>query len=104
MTTHAIGRIKGGSLMTVIYVHGKNGSRDWGFDDERFGGNYNRLKNLLLGNGGAYFSPDFSNFEAQGAADIAALIAQQRPLTTGKLVLACGSLGAAICLLYTSDA
>ena len=29
-------------------------------EDLRFGGNFNRLKNLMARNGGVYISPDFS--------------------------------------------
>jgi hypothetical protein len=93
----AVGRLDGGSTMTVIYVHGRGGNRHWGFDDERFGGNFNRLKNMMLRAGGAYISTDFSDFEETGFADIAALIAKYRPLTKGKLIVACGSLGNSHC-------
>ena len=93
----AVGKVTGNSSYTVIYLHGKGGSRKWGFDDERFGGNYNRLKNLMLQNGGAYLSPDFTNFKGDGIADITKLLEQQRRNTTGPLVLACGSLATKIC-------
>jgi hypothetical protein len=73
------------------------GNRHWGFDDERFGGNFNRLKNMMLQAGGAYISTDFTDFEETGFADIAALIAKYRPLTKGKLIVACGSLGNSHC-------
>lgn len=92
-----VGNVGGGSAITVIYLFGKNGNRKWGFDDERFGGNYNRLKNLALISGGAYLSPDFSDFEEKGEADIAALIARQRSATNGSLVLACGSYASKLC-------
>lgn len=93
----AMGKLDGGSAMTVIYVHGRGGNRLWGFDDERFGGNFNRLKNMLLNAGGAYISTDFTDFEETGFSDVAALIAKYRPLTKGKLVVACGSLGNSHC-------
>lgn len=99
----AVGKLDGGSKMTVIYVHGRGGNRDWGFDDERFGGNFNRLKNLLLSAGGAYISTDFTDFEATGLADIKALVAKFRPLTSGKLVVACGSLGNSHCWNLAQD-
>ncbi len=99
----ALGALDGGSKLTVIYVHGRGGSREWGFYDDRFGGNFNRLKNMILKAGGAYLSPDFTDFEAAGLADIKALIARYRPLTSGKLVVACGSLGNAICWELAQD-
>jgi len=99
----AMGRLSGGSKMTVIYLHGRGGNRDWGFDDERFGGNFNRLKNLMLNAGGAYLSPDFTDFKADGLADIKALIAKYRPLTSGKLIIACGSLGNTLCWNLAED-
>ncbi|MGI9400650.1 MAG: hypothetical protein ACR2O0_05305, partial [Rhizobiaceae bacterium] len=89
----AIGRLDGNSKMTVIYVHGRGGNRLWGFDDERFGGNFNRLKNMLLKAGGTYISTDFTDFESTGFSDVSALIRKYRPLTKGKLVVACGSMG-----------
>ncbi len=89
----AVGKLDGGSAMTVIYVHGRGGNRFWGFDDERFGGNFNRLKNMMLKAGGAYISTDFTDFESTGFSDVAALIKKYRPLTKGKLIVACGSMG-----------
>lgn len=91
------GGINGGSAMTVVFLHGRHGDRELGFGDERFGGNFNRVKRLMLQNGGAYLSPDFTDHENAGEEDIVALLKQQRPLTSGKLILACGSLGSNIC-------
>ena len=59
----------------TIYLHGQGGSRKQGVDDFTFGGNFNRIKNLMAANGGLYLSPDFSDFGDKGAAEIAALIA-----------------------------
>jgi len=99
-----VGALDGGSKMTVIYIHGRGGSRLWGFDDERFGGNFNRLKNMMIAAGGAYVSPDFTDFESEGFADVKALILKFRPLTTGKLVVACGSMGNFHCWNIAQDA
>lgn len=99
-----VGKLDGGSAMTVIYIHGRGGNRFWGFDDERFGGNFNRLKNLMLQAGGAYVSPDFTDFDATGFADIKALVARYRPLTKGPLVVACGSMGNGHCWNIAQDA
>ena len=99
----AAGKLDGGSTMTVIYVHGRGGDKEWGFDDERFGGNFNRLKNLLHAAGGAYISTDFTDFGAAGLSDIKALVAKYRRLTTGKLVVACGSMGNSHCWSIAQD-
>ena len=103
LKANGIGRLDGGSKLTIIYLHGRGGDRNWGFDDERFGGNFNRLKNMILADGGAYISPDFTDFETTGLADAKALIAKFRPLTDGKLAVACGSLGNALCWELVMD-
>jgi hypothetical protein len=93
----AVGRTEGASIMT-LYLHGQGGSRKQGVDDFTFGGNFNRLKNLMAENGGLYLSPDFSDFGDKGAAEIAALIgyyAERSP--DARIVVACGSMGGALC-------
>lgn len=97
LTHFAVGKINGGSQMTVIFLHGRDGSRHLGFDDDRFGGNFNRVKNLMFRNNGLYISADFSDFEEEGRKDIEALVSHYRPKTTGKLVIACGSMGSFLC-------
>jgi len=104
LAVYGIGKVAGGAAMTVIYLHGRDGTRDWGFDDERFGGNFNRAKNLMVENSGAWLSPDFTDFDARGSADIAALIRRQAALGAGKIVLACGSLGTKICWSLANQA
>ncbi|MGX9178393.1 alpha/beta hydrolase [Mesorhizobium sp. BHbdii] len=92
-----VGRTQGAAII-VLYLHGQGGSRKQGVDDFTFGGNFNRIKNLMAGNGGLYLSPDFSDFGDTGAAQIAALIghyAQQSP--GAKIFVACGSMGGALC-------
>ncbi|WP_189644332.1 alpha/beta hydrolase [Mesorhizobium sp. M9A.F.Ca.ET.002.03.1.2] len=93
----AVGRTQGAAII-VLYLHGQGGSRKQGVDDFTFGGNFNRIKNLMAGNGGLYLSPDFSDFGDTGAAQIAALIghyAEQSP--SAKIFVACGSMGGALC-------
>src|SRR5690606_28430495 len=58
----AVGK-REGAAMIVVYLHGQGGSRKQGADDFTFGGNFNRIKNLMGRNGGLYLSPDFSDFE-----------------------------------------
>ncbi|RVA56539.1 alpha/beta hydrolase, partial [Mesorhizobium sp. M7A.F.Ca.CA.004.09.1.2] len=74
------------------------GSRKQGVDDFTFGGNFNRLKNLMAGNGGLYLSPDFPDFGDKGAAQVAALIGHYAEQSPGaKIFVACGSMGGALC-------
>ncbi|MDP3898581.1 MAG: alpha/beta hydrolase, partial [Mesorhizobium sp.] len=42
----AAGKTEGASVITV-YLHGQGGSRRQGVDDFTFGGNFNRIKNLM---------------------------------------------------------
>jgi len=97
VTHFAVGALGGGSNMTVIFLHGRDGSRHLGFSDEKFGGNFNRVKNLMFRNNGIYISSDYTDFEEEGRKDIEALISHYRPLTKGKLVIACGSMGSFVC-------
>lgn len=93
----AVGKTAGAGIIT-LYLHGQGGSRKQGVDDFTFGGNFNRIKNLMAANDGLYLSPDFSDFSDKGAAQVAALIthyAEQSP--NAKIVVACGSMGGALC-------
>ena len=93
----AVGRTAGASVI-VLYLHGQGGSRKQGVDDFTFGGNFNRIKNLMAQNGGLYLSPDFSDFGDKGAAEVAALIDHYSGQSPGaKIVVACGSMGGALC-------
>lgn len=93
----AVGRTEGASII-VLYLHGQGGSRKQGVDDFTFGGNFNRLKNLMAQNGGLYLSPDFPDFGDKGAAQVAALIDHYAQASPGaKIFVACGSMGGMIC-------
>ncbi len=99
----AVGRTKDAAVIT-IYLHGRGGSRKQGVDDFTFGGNFNRIKNLMAGNGGLYLSPDFSDFGEKGAAEIAALISHYAEQSPGaKIFVACGSMGGTLCWELASD-
>jgi hypothetical protein len=88
----------------VVYLHGQGGSRKQGVDDNTFGGNFNRIKNLMADNGGLYLSPDFSDFGAGGTAEIAALIGHYAERSPGAPVfVACGSMGGALCWSLAND-
>ena len=99
----AVGKADGASAI-VIYMHGQGGSRRQGVDDFTFGGNFNRIKNLMWENGGLYLSPDFSEFGPKGVAEIAALLdhyASRSP--RAPIFAACGSMGGAICWGLAGD-
>ena len=93
----AVGSTAGAGII-VLYLHGQGGSRKQGADDFTFGGNFNRIKNLMAANGGLYLSPDFSDFGDKGAAQIASLISHYAEASPGaKIFVACGSMGGALC-------
>ncbi|MBA3447469.1 MAG: alpha/beta hydrolase [Pseudaminobacter sp.] len=99
----AVGQREGAKFIT-LYLHGQGGSRKQGVDDFSFGGNFNRIKNLMAENGGLYVSPDFTDFGDKGASQIAALIvhySQQSPVA--KIFVACGSMGGALCWKLAGD-
>ncbi|WP_353645938.1 alpha/beta hydrolase [Mesorhizobium sp. WSM2239] len=99
----AVGRRQGAKFIT-IYLHGQGGSRKQGVDDFSFGGNFNRIKNLMARNDGLYLSPDFSDFDEKGVAEIEALIAHYVGQSPGaKIFVACGSMGGALCWSLAGD-
>jgi len=93
----AVGQTEAAKFITV-YIHGQGGSRKQGVDDFTFGGNFNRIKNLMARNGGLYLSPDFSDFGAGGANEVEALLSLYAARSPDAPVfIACGSMGGAIC-------
>ncbi len=101
-----VGRVgpSSGQAFTVIFIHGRGGDRRLGMNDYTFGGNFNRLKNLVVGNGGTYYVPSVRSFDANGVADIAALISDAAQKSGGKpVVLACASMGSFICYGISRD-
>jgi dienelactone hydrolase len=100
----AVGKQAGARIIT-IYLHGQGGSRRQGVDDFTFGGNFNRIKNLMAANDGLYLTMDFADFGATGAAQAAALLsyyADRSP--NARLFIACGSMGGALCWALARDA
>ena len=94
----AVGKPNRRTALSVIYVHGKGGNRRQGVNDWTFGGNFNRLQNLMTRNNGALYTPDFTDFKERGTADIAALIqVAKRKSPNAKLIVACGSMGGGVC-------
>lgn len=99
----AVGRSEGASLI-VIYLHGQGGSRMQGMDDFTFGGNFNRIKNLMAGNGGLYLTADFPDFGEKGAAQVSSLLQHYSEASPGAPVfVACGSMGGGLCWQLAND-
>ena len=88
-----------GARFIVIYIHGQGGSRKQGMNDLSFGGNFNRLKNIVARSQALYLSPDISDFGDRGVAEVAALIGRARNsgMPGAKVIVACASQGGAIC-------
>lgn len=88
----------------VVYLHGKGGNRRQGSNDYTFGGNFNRIRNLAVQNGGLYLSPDFSTFDDRGASGVKIIIgtfAKRSP--DARIIIACGSMGGFLCHRLASD-
>ncbi|MFC0478726.1 alpha/beta hydrolase [Gellertiella hungarica] len=94
-----------GAAFTVIFIHGRDGDRRLGSNDWRFGGNFNRLKNLVVKNGGVYYAPTIRRFDANGVRQVADLIAAARSASGGKpVILSCASMGSFLCWGITREA
>lgn len=99
----ATGKTEGADAI-VIYVHGRGGNRFQGADDGMFGGNFNRIKNLMVRNGGLYLSPGFPNLRNRGASEAKALMQFYAARSPGApIFIACGSLGGGICWRLIED-
>ena len=100
-----VGKTGGGAKAVVIYVHGRGGNRGQGANDGMFGGNFNRIKNLMARNGGVYLSPGFPNLGAPGARQAKMLVLEYAKNSPGApIFIACGSLGGKICWALARDA
>ncbi len=102
----AVGKVDGGAKAIVLFIHGRGTNRKSGASDLIHGGNFNRIKNLMMRNDGVYISADFSDFARRGTAEMKALVLDQAARSPGAPVfLACGSWGGKICwrLLYDSE-
>ena len=98
-----VGATEGVSIIT-LYIHGKGGNREQGVDDATFGGNFNRLKNLMVRNNGLYISPDFESFTGRGAKEIGGLILHYKSLSpNAKVIVAAGSAGGRILYQLARD-
>ncbi|KQV81823.1 phospholipase [Rhizobium sp. Root1220] len=93
-----------GARFTVIFIHGRDGDRRLGANDYTFGGNFNRLKNLVAGNGGVYYSPTIKTLDSDSVAVVAGLIRHASRQSSGNpVILACASMGSQICWGISRD-
>lgn len=98
------GKVQGGAKAVVIYVHGRRGNRKQGANDWMFGGNFNRIKNLMVANGGVYLSPGFPSLNRRGVAQAKLLVLEYAENSPGApIFIACGSLGGKICWGLADD-
>ncbi len=101
----ATGKLDAGASVITIYLHGQGGNRQQGMNDFTFGGNFNRLKNLMVRNDGLYLSPDFTDFGEKGEAEVAGLISHFKSQSPqAKVFVACGSMGGSLCWRLAQDA
>jgi hypothetical protein len=88
----AVGKAQGGAKVVVIFMHGWHGDRTLAMEDLRFGGNFNRLKNLMVRNDGVYISPDFTGFAGLAKNQMKALIKHHAEVSPGApIILGCAS-------------
>ncbi|WP_041768772.1 phospholipase [Pseudovibrio sp. FO-BEG1] len=100
-----VGSPDANTKLLVLYLHGKGGNRKQGNADWTFGGNFNRLKNLMVRNDGVYLSPDVKLESPRGTQEIRELIAQYRELApNAAVIVACGSMGSQVCYGLASNA
>ncbi len=98
-----VGDVAGASAI-VVFVHGRNGDRRLGQNDWSFGGNFNRLKNLLVRAGGAYATVDGGALGERDAARVGTLTQTLRKRAPqARIVLACGSMGGELCWTLMAD-
>jgi pimeloyl-ACP methyl ester carboxylesterase len=103
LTLVATGKQRGAKVI-VAYLHGKGGNRQQGSNDFTFGGNFNRIRNLMVKNGGLYLTPDFSDFGDRGADEVKTVLELAMSLSPGaKVFVACGSMGGFICHRLAAD-
>jgi hypothetical protein len=88
----AVGKTRGDAKIIVIFMHGWHGDRTLAMEDLRFGGNFNRLKNLMVRNDGVYISPDFVGFGERAKDQMVALMKHYGEISPGApIILGCAS-------------
>jgi hypothetical protein len=100
----AVGKADGGANIVVIFLHGWHGDRFLAMEDLRFGGNFNRLKNLMVLNDGVYVSPDFKGFFNRAARQITALMKHFAANSPGApIIIGCASTSCKTTYLLLED-
>ncbi len=90
--------VQDNAAFILVYLHGQGGNRRQGSNDYTFGGNFNRIRNLAVLNGGLYLTPDFSTFDDRGANEVKAILDVFRARSPhAKIFIACGSMGGFLC-------
>jgi hypothetical protein len=88
----AVGKTRGGAKVIVIFMHGLHGDRTLSMEDYRWGGNFNRLKNLMARNDGVFISPDFVGFGERAKRQMVALMKYYTETSPGApIILGCAS-------------
>lgn len=101
----AVGDIHKAAKSAFIFVHGKGGNRFQGVDDWTFGGNFNRLKNLMARNGGLYLSPHVTSAGEAGVAEVTLLMKEIATYSPGApIFVGCASNGGDVCWTLASRA
>jgi hypothetical protein len=99
----AVGDIHKPAKSAFIFVHGRGGNRFQGVDDWTFGGNFNRLKNLMVRNGGVYLSPHVTSAGEDGVAEVGLLIKEFAKYSPGApIFIGCASNGGDVCWTLAS--
>jgi hypothetical protein len=100
----AVGKTSGPAKAIVVYLHGWGAGRSQGMDDTAFGGNFARIRKLMVHNGGVYLSPEFSGFGDKARGEIKALIAEYLVRSPGAPVfVACISRSGGLCWRLAED-
>jgi hypothetical protein len=96
--------VQDNAAFIIVYLHGQGGNRKQGANDYTFGGNFNRVRNLAVLNGGLYLTPDFSTFDDAGAGEVKAILAAFMARSPqAKVIVACGSMGGFLCHQLAKD-
>jgi len=99
----AVGDIHKPAKAAFIFVHGKGGNRFQGVDDWTFGGNFNRLKNIVVRSGGIYLSPHVTSAGSAGVAEVTALMKEFAQYSPGApIFLGCASNAGDVCWTLAS--